>query len=216
MEKKKDSFILYEEYYEPIKMLSTADKGMLLAALYEYHMNGVVIELPQMAKVIFQFIRQRMDYNQKKYGETCEKNRENVRKRWNKENTKENETMRPNTSVCEEIQKIRPNTKHTDMYMDKDMDIYNPPISPLNVDKSVDNFSDEKGRKEEKIYISPDYHVAWDERFTVELRSLNEHQIDEIDYWLQKKFSCLEIPAHIIRSAMITKAKRESNQVSNV
>lgn len=66
----------------------------------------------------------------------------------------------------------------------------------------------------ERIYISPDYHVAWDERFTVELRALNEHQIDEIDYWLQKKFSCQEIPAHIIRNAVLTKSKRESEQAS--
>lgn len=148
MEKKKDSFILYEEYYEPIKMLSTADKGMLLAALYEYHMNGDVIELPQMAKVIFQFIKRRMDINNKKYAEACEKNRENVRKRWNKEDTKGYETIRPNTTVCENIPKIRPNTNYTDMDTDIDIDMDKPPIPPLNVDKSVDNSQKRKeGRK---------------------------------------------------------------------
>lgn len=220
MEKKKDSFILYEEYYEPIKMLSTADKGMLLAALYEYHMNGVVIELPQMARVIFQFIKQRMDYNQKRYNEICEarsaagslggrpKKQEVI-----DENTLLDEKTKKANGFLEK-QNNQKKAKKAILDMDKDMDIYNPPISPLNVDKSVDNFSDEKGRKEEKIYISPDYHVAWDERFTVELRSLNEHQIDEIDYWLQKKFSCLEIPAHIIRNAVLTKSKRESEQAS--
>lgn len=186
MEKKKDSFILYEEYYEPIKMLSTADKGMLLAALYEYHMNGVVIELPQMAKVIFQFIRQRMDYNQKRYGEICEA-RSAAGSLGGR--PKKQEVIDKNILIDEKA-------KEANAFLKND---------------------EKEGRAEglnERIYISPDYHVAWDERFTVELRALNEHQIDEIDYWLQKKFSCQEIPAHIIRNAVLTKSKRESEQAS--
>ena len=69
---------------------------------------------------------------------------------------------------------------------------------------------EKEGSDNKKIYIAPDYHVAWDDNFTVELRSLTEDQIGEIDYWLQKKFECQEIPLHIIRNALITKAKREN------
>ena len=67
-----------------------------------------------------------------------------------------------------------------------------------------------EGSDSHKIYIAPDYHVAWDDNFQVELRALTEDQIGQIDYWLQKKFECQEIPAHIIRNALITKAKREN------
>ena len=206
MEKKKDSFILYEEYYEPIKMLSTTDKGLLLTALYEYHMTGNVIELPQMAKVIFQFIKQRIDFNKEKYAERCQQNSENIRKRWNKENTTE----------YDRIGKIQTNTKHTDMDMDKDIDINTPLVgSPLNVDNFVDNSKKKDGREEEKIYIGEDYTVAWDDHFTEELRALSESQVGEINYWLQKHFKGDEIPVHLIRNALLTKAKRENQQAAN-
>lgn len=206
MEKKKDSFLLYEEYYEPIKMLSTQDKGLLLTALYEYHMTGNVIELPQMAKVIFQFIKQRMDFNKEKYAERCQQNSENIRKRWNKENTTE----------YDRIGKIQTNTKHTDMDMDKDIDINTPLVgSPLNVDNFVDNSKKKDGREEEKIYIGEDYTVAWDDHFTEELRALSESQVGEINYWLQKHFKGDEIPVHLIRNALLTKAKRENQQAAN-
>lgn len=211
MEKKKDSFILYEEYYEPIKMLSTTDKGLLLTALYEYHMTGNVIDLPQMAKVIFQFIKQRMDFNEQKYNERCKQNTENIRKRWNKDYTNEYDRIQTNTKENARIQK---NTNHTDIDMDMDID-NNPPISPLNVDNFVDNSTKKDGREEEKVYIGDDYTVAWDEHFTKELRSLSEGQIDEINYWLKKHFKGEEIPVHVIRNALITKAQRENKQASN-
>jgi len=218
MEKKKDSFILYEEYYEPIKLLSTTDKGLLLTALYEYHMTGNIIELPSAAKILFQFIRQRMDYNQEKYKEVCERNRENGSKGGRPSNVEKEETQKTQ-SVFSDTTKSKclfSKPKKADMDMDKDMDIYNPPCSfPPNVDKFVDNSSKKDGRKEEKIYIGEDYHVAWDTNFTVELRSLSEGQIGEIDYWLKKHFLGEEIPLHVIRNALITKAQRESQQASN-
>lgn len=204
MENKKDSFILYEEYYEPIKMLSTQDKGLLLAALYEYHMTGDVIDLPPMARVIFQFIRQRMDFNSQKYNDRCKQNSENIKKRWNKENTNEYDRIRLNTNKNVRIQK---NTKHTDIDMDMDMYINTPPTPP-----PVDNLAENrKGdlEKNKMVYVAEDYHVAWDEQFQDDIRSLTESQIGEIDYWVHKNFIHQEIPARIIRNALATKARRE-------
>ena len=204
MEKKKDSFILYNEYYEMVKELPTDQKGLLLCAIFEYSTCGNEIELPAMARIIFKLIKKRMDYDRNKYVERCQHNSENIRKRWNKENTTE----------YDRIEKIQPNTNHTDI--DNDM-IYdnNPPISPLNVDNFVDNSTKKDGREEEKVYIGDDYTVAWDEHFTKELRSLSEGQIDEINYWLKKHFKGDEIPVHVVRNALITKAQRENKQASN-
>lgn len=204
MEKKKDSFVLYNEYYEMVKELPTDQKGLLLCAIFEYSTCGNEIELPAMARIIFKLIKKRMDYDRNKYVERCQHNSENIRKRWNKENTTE----------YDRIEKIQPNTNHTDI--DNDM-IYdnNPPISPLNVDNFVDNSTKKDGREEEKVYIGDDYTVAWDEHFTKELRSLSEGQIDEINYWLKKHFKGEEIPVHVIRNALITKAQRENKQASN-
>ena len=73
---KKDSFIIYDEYYEMIRELSTADKGLLFTALFEYQISGIEIDLPQMARIIFKFIKKRMDYNEERYLETCQKRKE--------------------------------------------------------------------------------------------------------------------------------------------
>lgn len=73
---KKDSFIIYDEYYEMIRELSTTDKGLLFTALFEYQISGIEIDLPQMARIIFKFIKKRMDYNEERYQETCQKRKE--------------------------------------------------------------------------------------------------------------------------------------------
>lgn len=73
---KKDSFIIYDEYYEMIRELSTTDKGLLFTALFEYQISGIEIDLPQMARIIFKFIKKRMDYNEERYLETCQKRKE--------------------------------------------------------------------------------------------------------------------------------------------
>jgi hypothetical protein len=217
MEKRKDSFILYEEYYEPIKMLSTQDKGLLLTALYEYHMTGAIIELPSAAKILFQFIRQRMDYNQQKYREVCERNKANGSKGGRPSNDEREETQKTQSVFSDTKKSDGLFSKPKKADMDMDMDIYKTPHidSPLNVDNFGDNSAEMDGRKEEKIYIGEDYHVAWDDHFQVELRPLSEGQIGEIDYWLRKHFLGQEIPAHIIRNALITKDQRENKQVAN-
>jgi len=209
MDKKKDSFILYNEYYEMVKELPTDQKGLLLCAIFEYSTNGNEIELPAMARIIFKLIKKRMDYDTARYAEICNRN-------------KANGSMggRPKASALDKTENNRTVSKITERFpknpnepdIDNDM-IYDniPPMSPLNVDKSVDN-SAQKEDKEGKVYIDQDYHVAWDEHFTEELRPLSESQIGEIDYWLKNKFGFQEIPIHVIRSALITKAKRETEQ----
>lgn len=209
MDKKKDSFILYNEYYEMVKELPTDQKGLLLCAIFEYSTNGNEIELPAMARIIFKLIKKRMDYDTARYAEICNRN-------------KANGSMggRPKASALDKTENNRTVSKITERFpknpnepdIDNDM-IYDniPPMSPLNVDKSVDN-SAKKEDKEGKVYIDQDYHVAWDEHFAEELRPLSESQIGEIDYWLKNKFGFQEIPIHVIRSALITKAKRETEQ----
>ena len=125
--------------YEMVKELPTDQKGLLLCAIFEYSTCGNEIELPDMARIIFKLIKKRMDYDRNKYVERCQHNSENIRKRWNKENTTE----------YDRIEKIQPNTNHTDI--DNDM-IYdnNPPISPLNVDNFVDNSTKKDGREEDQ------------------------------------------------------------------
>lgn len=101
-----DSFILYTSDYQLIEGLADEQLGQLTRALFIYARDGEVINLEPVVRMAFVFIKDKIDRNQQKYQKKCERNRENIRKRWNKSNTndtKENERIPNDTSVYERI-----------------------------------------------------------------------------------------------------------------
>lgn len=71
-----DSFILYTSQYPAIKSLSKSAKGELLEALYQYALSGKVPPFSQAeTEMAFNFIRIRIDENNAKYLNVCEKRR---------------------------------------------------------------------------------------------------------------------------------------------
>lgn len=101
-----DSFILYTSDYQLIEGLTDEQLGQLTRALFIYARDGEVINLEPLVRMAFVFIKDKIDRNQAKYQKKCERNRENIRKRWNKSNTndtKENERIPKNTNVYERI-----------------------------------------------------------------------------------------------------------------
>ena len=101
-----DSFILYTSDYQLIEGLTDEQLGQLARALFIYARDGEVINLEPVVRMAFVFIKDKIDRNQAKYQKKCERNRENIRKRWNKSNTndtKENERIPNNTNVYERI-----------------------------------------------------------------------------------------------------------------
>lgn len=110
MAKDKKSFLLYCDLIHTVKKLSDEQAGKLLKHILSYVndenpvANDVIIDL------VFEPIKQQLKRDLKKYEGTCETNKENILKRWNK----------INTTVYEPI---RPNTNDTDIEKDKDIDI---------------------------------------------------------------------------------------------
>ena len=101
-----DSFILYTSDYQLIEGLTDEQLGQLTRALFIYARDGEVINLEPVVRMAFVFIKDKIDRNQQKYQKKCERNRENIRKRWNKSNTndtKENERIPIDTNVYERI-----------------------------------------------------------------------------------------------------------------
>ena len=126
-----DSFILYTSDYQLIEELTDEQLGQLTRALFIYARDGEVIKLDPVVRMAFVFIKDKIDRNQQKYQKKCERNRENIRKRWNKSNTndtKENERIPNDTSVYERI----PNDTTRYLY-DSDSD------SDSDVSKETDN-----------------------------------------------------------------------------
>lgn len=78
---KRDGIIIYVQQYEAIKDLSLSDKGLLLDAIFHYHVTDEVMqELPPMVSMAFTFIRTSIDSNTRKYKSIVERNRINGKK----------------------------------------------------------------------------------------------------------------------------------------
>jgi len=86
---KRDSFIMYRSFYEPVKGLSNEDKGVLFDAIYNYALDEIEPEnLSPTNQMAFSFISSTIDRDSKKYQNIIERNRENIGKRWNKKGAK--------------------------------------------------------------------------------------------------------------------------------
>ena len=107
---RKKSFILYNSQQEIIRELSLEQAGSLIKQIYNYS-SGLEISPIQdpVVKMAFIVIKGQMDRDFEKYQQICEKNKENIAKRWNKKDT----------TVYD---RIRPDTKHTDNDDDDDND----------------------------------------------------------------------------------------------
>ena len=79
-----DSFILYTSYYAIIEGLTDEQLGQLTRALFIYARDGKAIKLEPVVRMAFSFIKDNIDRNADKYQKKCERNRENIRKRWEK------------------------------------------------------------------------------------------------------------------------------------
>lgn len=120
----KTSFIFHTEWGRLFRRLSDADCKRLLQMMCDYAADNIEPEdTPDMVGMAFDCIRGQMDYDQERYHATCEKRRQAVQKRWDKQKQKDAEqeqegTKNTNVSAC-----IDGNTKHTDNDIDNDIEI---------------------------------------------------------------------------------------------
>lgn len=78
----KKSFVMYTEYREHLEMLTLEEIGELTIALIDYQATGEVPDFPKRSALAmcFSFIKKRMDKDNAKYEERCERNRSNGKK----------------------------------------------------------------------------------------------------------------------------------------
>lgn len=73
----KESFVLYKSFYEPIKGLSSEDKGNLLDAIFQYQIEG--FEPPNTSSIYmaFLFFKNQFRLDNEKYLSVVERNKSN-------------------------------------------------------------------------------------------------------------------------------------------
>ena len=115
----KDSFILYLEQKEILDMLTDEEAGKLIKAIFEYENTGTIPKLDKSLQLAFIPIKSSLDRNKEKYEKVVERNKKNIEKRWQKEDTK-------NTSGKTGKKE---NTKNTDNDNERDSDNEHEPDS---------------------------------------------------------------------------------------
>lgn len=138
-----DSFILYTSYYAIIEGLTDEQLGQLTRALFIYARDGKTIKLEPVVRMAFSFIKDNIDRNADKYQKKCERNRENIRKRWEKKHA-EDTTERSDTTEYERI------PSNTNVYEEKSRIPYDNDNEYVN-DNVYDNVDDNDVSKETNI-----------------------------------------------------------------
>ena len=105
-DKDQKGFIVYGDTKAVVDELTDEQAGQLFRGMLEYFVDGDDPEFSDVLKFVFIPIRQQMDRDANKYEKRCERNRENVKKRWNKSNTND-------TTVYDRIRTIPSYTNDT-------------------------------------------------------------------------------------------------------
>ena len=72
----KNSFVMYTDYMEQIKLLDMEQRGMLFTAIMQYASGDALPEMDGMTGMAFSFIKSKMDRDFEKYQQTVEKRKE--------------------------------------------------------------------------------------------------------------------------------------------
>ena len=108
----KESFILYNSFYEPIKSLKNEQLGKLLRAIFNYTINGEITKEDDFL-IAFMFIKNEIDKNNEKWQEEKRKRSEAGKKgmasRWNKSNNNVIDSYNKHNNVINDITNITDN-----------------------------------------------------------------------------------------------------------
>ncbi len=81
----KKSFLLYKDFWEPIRELTNEQLGRLFRAIYEFQAEGIIDEVDPDIRMVWKFFMKQFKIDDEKYEQICQKNRENQQKRWKQE-----------------------------------------------------------------------------------------------------------------------------------
>lgn len=83
----KRGLIVYHDYREKLEDLSNEQIGELFRAMLDYDIDGVEPIFDNELKIAWKFIRINLYENKEKYNNICQRNQQNIQKRWNTKDT---------------------------------------------------------------------------------------------------------------------------------
>ena len=137
--KEQRGFIVYGDIKDILNELTDDQVAQLFRGMVNYFVDGKDPKFTGILKYVFIPIKQQMDRNADKYEKRCEKNRENIKKRWEREKS------------AKAYERIQTNTNDTNINTKKDID--------TKTGRDTDTEPRESGTsspKEEKLYFFAD------------------------------------------------------------
>lgn len=181
-----DSFILYTSYYAIIEGLTDQQLGQLTRALFIYARDGEQIQLEPVVRMAFSFIKDNIDRNSEKYQKKCERNRENIRKRWQKKNTKDT-TETSDTNVYDGIPtNTNVYEKKSRIPYDNDNEYDNDNVNVNDVSKETDNILEPSKEASMQSFSEKNVCAASEPQKSSEKKKSKKGEIDYAaikDYW---------------------------------
>lgn len=150
MARSKDTFILRDDFYPQIKMLTMEQRGILFTAIYAHELGEELPEMDPLTAMCLGFIKSSLDANAEKYESRCEINRENGGKGGRPRN---------NRTVLEETQKNRMVSKETERLSEKPNGFQN---NRTVLDENDENPNETIGFSENPIDIDIDSDSEFD------------------------------------------------------
>lgn len=98
-ENQKKGFLLYLNQKEVIDEMTDQEAGIFIKAIFEYEITKKIPKLNKNLKLVFLQFKNALDEDEKHYNETCEKNRKNAKKRWQKKNAIAYERMQTDANI---------------------------------------------------------------------------------------------------------------------
>lgn len=114
---KAKGIMLYFDIKEPLKDFSDEERGKLVWALLEYAENGTMPQFSGSLKTAFNFIKKDIDRDIEKYFNRCQKNKENISKRY--------DCIQSNTTVNNRQQSLLNKDKNKNKNKNKIKENYN-------------------------------------------------------------------------------------------
>lgn len=100
MSKEQKGFIVYGDIQDVINELNDEQVAQLFRGMVNYFVEGKEPKYSGVLKFVWIPIKQHMDRDAEKYERKCERNRENIKKRWDREKgTNEYDGIRTNTNA---------------------------------------------------------------------------------------------------------------------
>ena len=139
----KKGVIMYYDLLEQLQDFTDEQFGKITRAMIKYDRDGIEPQFNDIQiRLAFNILKPTIDRNKQEYQEKCDKNRENINKRWKKQDTNEYD--------C-----IRMNTNYTDIDIDKDKD--------KEIDINIEKDINKKEIYKEKVEQSPTHTQSFKE-----------------------------------------------------